>query len=69
MGETVENIGIEFSCREVEISTSGADHRARRAASPDGLAPRQSVAYRPAMSRLENPSSTAMRCVFFASPR
>lgn len=31
-------------------------------------APYQAATYRPAIIRLEKPSSSAMRCVFFASP-
>ncbi len=69
VGETPEPIGDVLSRQEMEISDARADRPRRLAAVADGLPPRQAVASRPAMSRLVNPSSTALRCVFFASPR
>ena len=33
------------------------------------VAPRQAVAYLPAINKFVRPSSRAMRCVFFARPR
>ena len=55
----------------------GANGRyARRSASfpavtpaPGRLLPSHPVAWRPAISRFENPSNNAMRCLFFATPR
>ncbi len=41
----------------------------RLAAGRDGSTWRQAAAQRQAMSGLDNPNSTAMRCLFFASPR
>ena len=50
-------------------STTEPTTSPRLAAVMCGLTPPQAVAWRPAMSRFENPSSTAMRWVFFANPR
>ena len=36
---------------------------------PGRLLPSHPVAWRPAISRFENPSNNAMRCLFFATPR
>ena len=41
----------------------------QRSGVSDGPVPRQTGAWRPAMSRFKKPSSRAMRCVFFHNPR